>query len=49
MQDLLYRLGCWLQKRYCPHKNRVEVFRNYQEGYVVDKCLDCRKEIFSEI
>lgn len=46
MRKLLYKIGKYLSVRYCPHKNKEEVFICYEEGYYKDECLDCGKFVY---
>jgi hypothetical protein len=39
----------WFEKMFCKHKNKTEIFRCYQEGYVSEVCNDCGKVIYSDL
>lgn len=33
----------------CKHKNTVEIFKNYQNDFYKDVCLDCHKVIYTNM
>jgi hypothetical protein len=49
MKLLLYKLGCYLAKRFCPHKNKIHIMYNYYERCEVEQCIECKEKIYTEI
>jgi isocitrate dehydrogenase kinase/phosphatase len=45
-KKLLYRLGKYLVKRYCEHKNKKIIFYDYQERCYIYECLDCQERVY---
>lgn len=39
----------WFKSRKCKHLNKKEMFRDYPDGYIQYKCLDCGEEIFVDM
>jgi hypothetical protein len=42
-------LGCYLAKRFCPHKNKIHIMYNYYERCEVEQCIECKEKIYTEI
>lgn len=43
------QIGRWIEKMFCKHKDRTELYRCYQERYAKDVCNDCGKIIYEDI
>jgi hypothetical protein len=37
------------ERMFCKHKNRIEIFRSYEEKYISGVCLNCGKVVIEVI
>jgi len=49
MRSAFLRPIRWFGKMFCKHKNKTEIFRCYQDRYVIEVCNDCGKVIYSDL
>lgn len=38
-----------IKQKFCSHHNTTEIFREYQDNYIKEKCDSCEKIIYSGI
>lgn len=43
------KLYWWNVKRTCKHQLTTEVFRCYQDRYVIEKCNTCNNELYFDL
>lgn len=48
MKNILYKLGRFLKKRYCPHLKVKLVFVCHSDDYSIYECKECKEEIYTD-
>lgn len=46
---MLYKIIKFIILLFCRHKKSIEIFRCYQDRYVINKCSKCNKEIYKDL
>ena len=39
----------FINNKKCKHINKKELYRDYQERYVLYECLDCKEKIYEDM